>query len=81
MLITTTLALLAAQAAVPVTAGASRPGLDPAGIVCKTEKKSNSRFTEKTCRSRAEWSALEEAHKRAARELIERPGFDARRGN
>ena len=48
-----------------LAASAQTPGKsDPDEIVCKREKKVNSRFTTKTCLTRAQWNEIAEANKR-----------------
>jgi hypothetical protein len=57
-------ALSLAVIAGPVLAQVEAPARDPEEIVCKREKKVNSRFTTKTCLTRAQWDAIAEANKR-----------------
>ena len=52
---------------------------DPDQIVCKREKKVNSRFTTKTCYTRAQWAAMAEQNKRDFGETRDRPNIDIRR--
>jgi hypothetical protein len=54
---------------------------DPDKIVCKREKRSNSRFTQQTCHTRAQWLAIAEEQKRAYAEQRDRPVIDITRDN
>ena len=63
-----------------LAASAQDPGKsDPDEIVCKREKKVNSRFTTKTCYTRAQWAAMAEQNKRDYAETRDRPNIDIRR--
>ena len=72
-----TLAWLASSIAIaPATAevpGQAPAKQDPNKIVCKTQAEKGTRFTSKTCKTRAEWDQMAEEHKRAAKELVDRP--------
>lgn len=61
--------------AVPVLAENQNPAKDPDELICKREKKVNSRFTTKTCHTRAEWDAISEANKRDYAEQRDRPSI------
>jgi len=61
--------------AVPVLAETQGPAKDPDEVICKREKKVNSRFTTKTCHTRAEWDAISEANKRDFVEQRDRPSI------
>ena len=50
--------------AVPVLAQADAAPKDPDEVICKREKKVNSRFTTKTCLTRGQWDEIAEANKR-----------------
>ena len=58
---------------VPLAAEQPRPAKDPNQIVCKTQARLNSRFTDRTCRTRSEWQQIEEAAKRDAKDMIDKP--------
>lgn len=47
--------------------------------VCKQRASTGTRFTKKTCRTRAEWEAITEAARRDAAEAINRPVANAGR--
>lgn len=66
MLLTPTIALLAAQALSPD----SKLDSDADTVVCKVEEKTNSRFGARTCHTRAEWKVISEQNRRAAREAL-----------
>lgn len=61
------------------TAAAARTA-DDNQIICKREKKANSRFEDKTCRTRQQWEQLRLEHQRNMKELIDRPSIETRRG-
>jgi len=69
-------AMLAAPAlavpSVPGVAASAEPS-DEQKIVCKQDAKLGSRFAKKTCKSKAQWELMAEEHKRAAKELVDRP--------
>jgi hypothetical protein len=50
-----------------------KPARDPNKIVCKSKPRTNSRFQDKICRTRAEWEEIAEASKRDAKELMDAP--------
>ena len=52
---------------------------DPDEMICKREKKVNSRFTTQTCHTRAQWAAIAEQNKRDYAESRDRPSIDIRR--
>ena len=54
---------------------------DPARQVCKREARTGTRFTSTTCKSAAEWERMREQHMRDAKEMIDRPVIETRRGN
>lgn len=61
---------------VPLLA-ADREGTDdPDQVICKREKKVNSRFTTRTCHTRAQWAAIAEQNKRDYAETRDRPKID-----
>lgn len=62
-----------AHAVSPVLAAPSSEPPDDQRIVCKQEVKAGSRFAKRTCKSKAQWDLIAEAHKRSAKELIDRP--------
>ena len=68
-------ALGLATIAMPGLAQDQDPAKDPDQLICKIEKKVNSRFTTKTCHTRAEWDAISEANKRAYAEQRDRPSI------
>jgi hypothetical protein len=57
----------------PIAAEQPRQAKDPNQIVCKSQTRKNSRFMDRTCRTRAEWQVIEEAAKRDAKEMIDKP--------
>ena len=65
--------------AVPVSAQTPAPAKDPNQQICKREKKPNSRFTTKTCFTRAQWAEMAEVNKRAYAESRDRPTIEIRR--
>ena len=58
------MALALVMVAGQALAQAEVPAKDPDEVVCKREKKVNSRFTTKTCLTRGQWEAIAEANKR-----------------
>ena len=66
-----------ALVSVPLIAGEDTP--DPDKLICKQEKKPNSRFTAKTCFTRAQWDEMSEQNKRSYSETRDRPTIDIRR--
>ena len=58
------MALALAMIAGPVLALAEGLANDRDEVVCKREKKVNSRFTTKTCLTRGQWEEIAEANKR-----------------
>jgi hypothetical protein len=67
--------LALAAVAFPAIAQTDAPAKDPDQVICKQEKKPNSRFTTKTCHTRAEWNAIAEQNKRAYSEQRDRPAI------
>ena len=67
--------LVVAALAGPALAQAEAPAKDPDQVICKHEKKVNSRFTTQTCHTRADWDAIAEANKRAFGEQRDRPSI------
>ena len=59
--------------------GVKAPAKDPNQQICKREKKPNSRFTTKTCFTRAQWAEMAEVNKRAYAESRDRPTIEIRR--
>lgn len=49
-------------------------------VVCKREKKPNSRFEEKTCKTRLQWEQIRLENQRNLKEYIDRPMIETRRG-
>lgn len=49
-------------------------------IICKREKKQNSRFEDKTCRTRLQWEQLRLENQRNLKEMIDRPEIETQRG-
>ena len=74
-IVSAAMALSLAALAAPVLAQTQDPAKDPNEQICKVEKKVNSRFTTKTCHTRAEWDAISEANKRAYSEQRDRPSI------
>lgn len=76
------LAIAAATALmVPTVASADapKPSKDPNELVCKGQTRPNSRFKDKTCRTRAEWDQIREAAKRDAKEWLDQPTINTDR--
>lgn len=49
-------------------------------VICKREKKQNSRFEDKTCRTRLQWEQLRLENQRNLKEMIDRPEIETQRG-
>jgi hypothetical protein len=49
-------------------------------IVCKEQRKTGTRFTTKTCKTAAQWDKMAEEHRANAKEMIDRPQIETRRG-
>lgn len=50
-------------------------------LVCKTDAKTGTRFKTKICKTRLQWEQMREQHLRNAREVIDRPEIETRRGD
>ena len=50
-------------------------------VVCKHQKRTDSRFTTKTCRTRAQWDEMAEQQKRDYAETRNRPVIETRKDN
>ena len=48
-------------------------------VVCKHQKRTDSRFTTKTCRTRAQWDEMAEQQKRDYAETRDRPVIETRK--
>jgi hypothetical protein len=72
-------ALLLSSAGLAQTAN---NGTDGAKVqkVCKREARTNSRFQTSICHTPAEWKEIEEQARRDAKEMIDRPVIETRRG-
>lgn len=70
-------ALLAVSLALPVMAKDKAKGSDE--VICKTEAKTGTRFRTRDCRTRAQWEAQAEQHRRDAKEMIDRPIIETRK--
>ena len=81
MLLIPTLAILVVQVERPIVVEGERLKRDPAAVVCKADAKTNTRFSKRTCRTRAEWQQIAEQGRRDAEDMINKPGFDSRRSN
>jgi hypothetical protein len=73
------LAIVAAAAALAAAASAPNPGGDPDQVVCKRQAETGTRILSRICMTRRRWAMIEEEHKRAAREMIDRPVIEIRR--
>ena len=63
------LAIMALQPGVTLGATAIDRN-DAEVVVCKTEAKTNTRFGNRTCRTRAEWRIISEQHRKEAQEMF-----------
>jgi len=63
----------------PTNAAAARSAEDNQ-IICKREKKQNSRFEDKTCRTRLQWEQMRLENQRNLKEMIDRPEIETQRG-
>ncbi|MGX7953217.1 hypothetical protein ACWPM1_11715 [Tsuneonella sp. HG249] len=54
---------------------------DPSELVCKSQKKTGTRFATKTCYTRKQWDDLTEANKRNYAEMRDRRTIDTTRDN
>lgn len=59
----------------PVLAQTQAPAKDRDQMICKQEKKVNSRFTTRTCHTRAQWDEIAEINKRNYAEQRDRPSI------
>ena len=50
-------------------------------VVCKTDAKTGTRFKTNICKTRLQWEQMREQHLRDAREVIDRPQIETRRGD
>lgn len=71
-------ALLGSAAAASPQAGVVGGAGDK--VVCKTFQKTGTRFEEKSCRTRTQWEQLRIQQRRDARDFIDRPTIETRRG-
>jgi hypothetical protein len=69
MFLIPTLAIMALQPGVTLGATAIDRN-DAEVVVCKTLAKTNTRFGNRTCRTRAEWARISEEQRRNAQEMI-----------
>jgi hypothetical protein len=49
-------------------------------IICKERRKTGTRFTTRTCKTAGQWDKLAEEHRANAKEMIDRPQIETRRG-
>lgn len=49
-------------------------------VICKHQKKPNSRFTTKVCHTKSEWEAIRQAASATWKEARDRPTIETRRG-
>jgi len=75
MWILASLLFLATDVEKPIVVEGSRSKDDPTVVVCKTESNKGSRFRSRTCRTRGDWEAIAEEHKRVYEEYRERPAI------
>lgn len=66
-----------ALGAVPLSAAHARND-DPDEMVCKKQKRSDSRSLRKTCLTRLQWDRMSEEHNRAWTEMRDRPMIEIR---
>lgn len=64
----------------PLAAQTARGSADEK-LVCKTDAKTGTRFKTKICKTRLQWEQMLEQHLRDAREVIDRPQIETRRGD
>lgn len=76
-----TISLALAATAVAATAAPSDVTRDPNEVVCKRDKRVNSRVPTRVCHTRSEWDAIAEENKRAYAEQRDRPVIETRRDN
>jgi len=70
-----------AIAATPTTAAdQAAASADENKIVCKREARVNSRFKDSVCKTRAQWEEMRIQQRRDAKEWLDRPMIDTRRG-
>lgn len=69
------------QAQTPMTQAAAAQSAEDSRIVCKSEKRPNSRFEDKTCRTKLQWDQIREQHRRDAEEMINGPKICGGGGN
>lgn len=53
---------------------------DEQKVVCKKQKATGTRFEKKTCMTVQQWDQLREQNMRDAKEMIDRPEIETRRG-
>ncbi len=80
MILAASVVASAALVSAPAAAASAEAGRDGSKVVCKRESKTGTRFPTKICRTKAQWEALSEQHKRDAKEMIDRPQIEDRRG-
>ena len=69
-----------AMAQDPVTPAEAARAADDNRMICKREKSTGTRFETKMCKTRQQWDAIREQHMRDAKEFIDRPTIETRRG-
>jgi len=77
MVLIPTLLILALQPEQPIVVEADRLRNDQATTVCKSERRANSRFQDKKCRTKAEWEAVSRENRKAWDEIRNRPFIPA----
>lgn len=72
-------AIVCALAMTSTTALAAEKKSDPDAVICKREKQTTTRFTKRTCMTKAQWDALAEQNRRNYSEMRDRPVIDTTR--
>ncbi len=73
--------LVSASLAVPAAIAADPAARNKGKLVCKSEKKTGTRFAKRTCYRKADWEKIAEANRREAEELLNTRVVSTARGN
>lgn len=69
-----------ATAQTAVSAAEAARAAEEDRVVCKSQKATGTRFEKKTCMTVKQWEAMREQNRRDAKDMIDRPEIETRRG-
>ena len=73
--------LVSASLSAPAALAAGDAPKDKGKLVCKSERKTGTRFPKRTCYRKADWEKITEANRRAAEELLNSRVVSTAKGN